>query len=534
MGRKGIGKFSGFGIAEEIELETVKNGQYSRFVMNISELRLHSGDRKVQMPCLPKTDKISCGTLVTLRQIQKFHNRSITISALRRGLARRFSVIASKNEFEVVINGKGITPQERDLTRLLDKDADGRKLLWKIDEEIQPDTGWRVTGWIGALSRTKELEDGIQRGIVVMARGKLVQEPFVFDAVVGQQFALSYLVGELHAEFVDEAEDTISTTRNSLVWDTEANTAFKEWGRKKVNQIAREWGERRSEARQKQLEANPVYQSFKTNTERFEEGPAKRAADKLIREVVKGSPADDVKKHEPVIEMCMEFLEFDDFKELADELAATTQEDVPKILDLFRKWEVLEAKEMMKVTEGRIKTIEKLQSLIESDAMEVPTLHNFLKEFPWVLDPRWNLIADEKHFSKILEEKFPEGDDVLVEDKRIDFLCVRESSDLVVVEIKRPSCKAQRKNLEQIEEYVLFLRGVVKRTSEPDWRSKDVVGYLLVGDVVNTDYVREKIVLLENSRIYVRMYSDLLSMVKRSHSEFLKRYEQLRKGKKPK
>lgn len=232
--------------------------------------------------------------------------------------------------------------------------------------------------------------------------------------------------------------------------------------------------------------------------------------------------------------MCMEFLEFDDFKELADELAATTQEDVPKILDLFRKWEVLEAKEMMKVTEGRIKTIEKLQSLIESDAMEVPTLHNFLKEFPWVLDPRWNLIADEKHFSKILEEKFPEGDDVLVEDKRIDFLCVRESSDLVVVEIKRPSCKAQRKNLEQIEEYVLFLRGVVKRTSEPDWRSKDVVGYLLVGDVVNTDYVREKIVLLENSRIYVRMYSDLLSMVKRSHSEFLKRYEQLRKGKKPK
>ena len=37
-----------------------------------------------------------------------------------------------------------------------------------------------MSGWIGALDRTNELEDGIQRGIAVMARGKLVQEPFVF------------------------------------------------------------------------------------------------------------------------------------------------------------------------------------------------------------------------------------------------------------------------------------------------------------------------------------------------------------------
>ena len=30
--------------------------------------------------------------------------------------------------------------------------------------------------------------------------------------------------------FVDEKEDSIATTRNSLVWDTEPNTALMEWG----------------------------------------------------------------------------------------------------------------------------------------------------------------------------------------------------------------------------------------------------------------------------------------------------------------
>ena len=69
-----------------------------------------------------------------------------------------------------------------------------------------------MSGWIGALDRTSQDKDKIERGIALMARGKLVQEPFVFDATVGQQFALSYLIGELHVEFADEGEDTIATT----------------------------------------------------------------------------------------------------------------------------------------------------------------------------------------------------------------------------------------------------------------------------------------------------------------------------------
>ena len=46
------------------------------------------------------------------------------------------------------------------------------------------------------------------------------------------------------------------------------------------------------------------------------------------------------------------------------------------------EWEILEAQEMMKVTEGRIMTIKKLDEFIKTNAKEVPIIHNFLKKVP--------------------------------------------------------------------------------------------------------------------------------------------------------
>lgn len=530
IGRKGIGKFSAFGIAGEIEVETVKDGDISRFIMNYDELEAAAEDRQFKMPPLAPTGTLKKGTRVTLRKIVKFRDRRISVQVLRRGLARRFAIIGPKNMFTVEVNGKAISPTERNLQRLLDKDADGKPYLWKFEDiEIEPDTGWTVSGWIGALSRTTELKDGIQRGIAIMARGKLVQEPFVFDAVVGQQFALSYLIGELHAEFVDAAEDTIGTTRNSLVWDTEVNTALKKWGQNAVNRIAREWADKRKADNDRELAANPLYTEFVREAERFGSTRVKKVADRLVREVIKNNPLADPKEQEPIIQMFLDYMEFDEFRDLAEEVAESGIQDIPKLLELFREWEVVEAKEMMRVTEGRIQTIQKLQELIKENALEVPILHNFLKEFPWVLDPRWTLVADEKRYSDLLRGEFP--DDGLPEgDRRIDFLCVSEGDVVVVVEIKRPQFRASDPALAQIQEYVNFMRDFVSNTTDPAFKARDVEGYLLCGDLVNTYNVKEGKKNLEKARIYVRRYSDLLRMVESSHKVFLKRYDQLRKA----
>lgn len=532
MGRKGIGKFSAFGIANEIEVESIKDSETSRLRINYDVLESNAPKREISLPSLEPTNTVFKGTKVTLRKLNKFKNRTIDVQNIRRGLARRFSIIGEKHNFEVVVNGARITADERDLKRLLERDANGNLYIWEYDDkEILPNTGWKVSGWIGALNRkTSQAEDNIQRGIVVFARGKLVQEPFVFEATVGQQFALSYIVGELNAEFVDEKEDSISTTRNSLVWDTESNIAFKAWGIKEVNRVARAWADKRSSDKVDVLAQNPVYQKFKEEAQLIDNKRAEKIADKLIKEVIAKDPVSDVNDHEPVMQMCLDFMEFDAFWELAQDLVDTNTHDTERIAQLFREWEVVEAKEMMRVTKGRITTIEKLQNLIDTNALEVPVLHNFLKEFPWVLDPRWTLVADERRYSQLLRDRYPEAD-LLENDKRIDFLCVREGTHLIVVEIKRPHVKVSVKELEQIEEYVNFMRDHVERTTDPGLQYKEVVGYLLCGDLVDNYKVTGKRRNLELANVYIRRYGDLLQMVKNSHAEFLERYEHLRQAK---
>ena len=528
MGRKGIGKFSAFGIAKEIEIESACGDEVSRFLMDYDKMLEGASRHHAEFTPLAPTGDVSQGTTITLRRIAKFRTRQIPLKPLRRRLARRFAIIGEQEQFEVIINGEPISVEERDLKRLLAKDADGQRYLWEFDEEIEPETGWIVTGWVGALERTTTDADGVDRGISILARGKLVQEPFLFHAVVGQQYALSYLVGELHAEFVDKAEDTIGTSRNVLVWDTDANTKLMEWGQRQVNKITREWAKKRQEDNVRKLEKNPTYLSFKERAEDIDNQDAFPLADKLVRQVIDKNPIADVDELEPVIKTSLDFMEFDAFGKIAQDLADSDVQDVEKLLSLFKKWEIVEAKEMARVTEGRIKTIEKLQDLIEKNALEVPTLRNFLKEFPWVIDPRWNLVADEVYYSKLLKEKFPNSK-LEESDRRIDFLCVREGENLVVVEIKRPKKKASKKELGQIEDYVLFLRGIVEPTTDPEWGVKNVVGYLLCGGLVNDPTVIQKQKILENSQIHVRQYGDLLNMVTNLHQEFLDRYKQLKK-----
>ena len=532
MGRKGIGKFSAFGIAKEIAVESVKDGEVSHFRMNYDELLENAENREIELPQLHPTKNVSKGTTVTLRHITKFQTRSIPIDMLRRRLARRFAVIGAQHNFEVIINGEPISPEDRDLKRLLEKDMNGKPYLWEYNnEEIEPETGWTVSGWIGCLNRRAPDTNRIDRGIALMARGKLVQEPFVFDAVGGQQFAFSYLIGELNVEFVDAVEDTIGTTRNSLVWDTEANTALKEWGQKKVNKIASAWAKKRREDNEWRLLKNQLYVNFQKRAEEIGNTRALKLADRLVRQAVGKNPLSDATELEPIIQMCLDFLEFDTFWEIANDLTEAELEDPGKLLDLFREWQIVEAKEMERVTRGRIATIEKLQELIETNALEVPTLHNFLREFPWVIDPRWTLVDDEVYYSQLLRDKFPEGSEVPEENKRIDFLCVREGTHLVVVEIKRPGSKVSREELRQIEDYVIFVENYLQGTTDPESQYQEVTGYLLCGDLVDTPYVRGRRQNLARVQIYVRRYTDLLDMVKRMHKEFLNRYNELRAAK---
>ena len=176
MGRKGIGKFSSFGIAREIEIESMQNGDTSRLVMNYDRMLANAANRSVEFPALAPTGDVATGTRVTLRKFTKvqpsqYFNSSAKAWARAEDLP--FSVEATISPWPST--ARPISPQERDLQSLLGRDADGNLYLWEYDDErLSSEEDWTVSGWIGALDRTTPNLDGIDRGIALMARGKLV------------------------------------------------------------------------------------------------------------------------------------------------------------------------------------------------------------------------------------------------------------------------------------------------------------------------------------------------------------------------
>src|SRR5205807_7733376 len=112
--------------------------------------------------------------------------------------------------------------------------------VWEIDEELGGE-GLTVKGWIGLSSRALPKEAG---GVVIMARGRLVQTPTTFEAGgIGTRGVvyLPSLVGELHAEFLDAREDMIGTGRRSIIRETEEGQLLWSWGTKKVKDILSDW-----------------------------------------------------------------------------------------------------------------------------------------------------------------------------------------------------------------------------------------------------------------------------------------------------
>lgn len=510
MGRKGIGKLSVFGVANVVEIETCKNNILTSFKMDIDEIKAVSktGTSSIYEPTILRNkERVSRkhGTTVKLKNLKR--TEPILASFVRRRLARRFSVIGSN--FDVYINGDRIDPEER----LLKEEIE---YTWSVDnEKILEDKEWIVSGWIGTL--TGAVED-VDPGVIIMARGKLVQEPFFFELSAAEKYAFHYLVGELNAEFLDAEEDLVAAYRGSAIWESPQGIALKSWGQKKLRKIADEWSEKRREKREKVVRDEPEFKEWlKTLT-----GPEKKVADKVVKIVTSEETMSNERRKE-----IMSYVKTSFDQQAFHQLVATLDENpsAANLLDAFEELRVIEAREVLRLVEGRLKAIEQFDHMIKTDAREVPELHNFFAKFPWILDPSWIEVYDEVYYSDLLRQNFP--DDKLDEpDRRIDFVCMGVGDTVHVVELKRPSHAVNWNDLDQLERYVAFVRGRLGTSPRRSYSS--VAGYIVAGDMVDKYDVREKIKNLALLRMYVLKYEDCLKSAKRLHeifSEKLKEFE---------
>jgi hypothetical protein len=514
MGSKGIGKLAGFGVAGRVVMTTIRDGHFVKFVMDYDAMKKAAQEAKerdqriVYRPSVEDWGTIqkSNGALVELDHLKRVMTPDVDI--MRRHLARRFSILGLQNQFRVYVNDQEILPADRELQAKCE-------IVWTIDELIREGKPWRVQGWIGSLPRHDTLADEFERGIVIMARGKLIQTPTTFEQG-GRGFTgmvgTAYLVGEIHAEFLDDDTDEIATHRSSIIWESDKGQALRDWGYEKVRRICSEWVDRRASIKLKEIVEEPVYKERIAKLPSVERGVIDGFLKKLAAK--EDTSPETVKD---IAEFMATGAEYKGFLELVKAIEDSAPENPEVIIKFLREWEILDAVEMARIVEGRLQAIGKFQHLIDRGAREKPDIHNFLVDNPWLLDPTWNYIDDEIRYSDLLKKEFSD-EDMPTADRRIDFLCLGYGNVLNVIEIKRPTLKMNVKQLRQLQDYVLFIKGHMGSGS----RSYDsVVGYLIGGSVAEDGDTREMKNQWKRLEMYIYTYEELRSTAIKAHRRFL-------------
>ena len=256
LGRKGIGKFSGFGIAEMMQIETTskQNGERTVFVLDHSSLCTDNylepsvGLIPVVEHLQPDEDlKSRHGTIIRLKHLNL--GRAISSIAFARSMARRFTLHQRVGDFKVYVNGDPL-PESDDLERVefafpRDYDSTGVPAgvrFESVGDEENRDWGferlrngreikWRI------LFYREPIEEEEMRGIAIFSRGKLAQKPFFFNLSggLGGQHGLEYMSGQIEADYVDDLqEDIIAPERQRINWDHHETVDFENWGQQKI------------------------------------------------------------------------------------------------------------------------------------------------------------------------------------------------------------------------------------------------------------------------------------------------------------
>lgn len=527
-GRKGLGKLSAFGIASELEVRAFLDHQALCLRLNYDDMQQWVKDHPnrdyepkiVQEKCGPTTEPD--GVEVRLRKLHRSY--AISEDVVRKGIARRLRMIGSA--FKVSVNGQLVKPGDR-----LSKAACAPGFAWDIGElpgagEVAD--GATVTGWIGFLATSAQTD----RGIDIFASSKAVELGSFFNlASTHAQFARAHLVGEVHADFLDTDMDLAATARNSVVWESVLGAALEKWGREALKWAFARWVQLRRENKAEEVVRVASFDKWLVTRPKREQV----VANKMVKLLV-DDPDVETSTAVSLLELVKSSVETVAFVELVDAIESEGA-NVATLLRLFDEWRVIEAREHLKLADGRSAAIDRLEYYMRTDALEVQKMQPLLEKNLWLLDPSWTEADGQTTYTEQLRKHFKESAKVAEGDRRIDILGVRAAGDVCVVEIKRPSKVLSRKDLEQLADYVDWANAqFVGESSGP----KYVRGLLVVGRLSTSSSVKALMKRNEADGMRVETYESLrvhakeyYGQAERALAKVAPEYVRMKKGNRP-
>lgn len=553
MGRKGIGKLAPFGICRVIEVissggaQTDQGYLTSHFIMNFDDI-VQDTDEPVPLTTgnLDGTYQLARGTIVRLSNFLR--RRVPDHDTFLRQLARRFAL--ADPAFQIMVEDTRHAEAAPEPVPAFQVETLPNSRIELDDRPVPTPDGTRpVTGWLGLATRAYENEE--MAGVRIYARGKIVATTRDFEQPAGytSEFTIrSYLVGEIHAEWLDEdaGDDLIRTDRQDILWDSELGDALRTWGAsvlRDVGTAART--PRRERVRASFLEKSNIAERAQ---ERFGDAAIVQAAVELGEQIGGFAAEDELEDEDYVNDLTNVLLSvaphraligaFQEFSQLVLNLDAPLA--LESLADLFGKTRVAEMASYGQIAAERVRGIQELQKLLDDKDQDEAAFQRIITGGPWLIEPTWTVISQNqglKTFKESFEKWWNETKDSEVilaieyPNKRPDFILISVGGMLHIVEIKVPRHTFNDKDFERMHNYVDAFREFAKnhplvmKAFPEKWRIDLVADSVKLKPINSTAYKS-----LEKDGELKRMsWIDFAARARQAHEQFLDVHDKMRK-----
>ena len=390
MGRKGLGKLAGFGVAKKVTVTSRReeDDYATRIVLDYDDLVTAEPTGSVPVPTQTLRSELPPkGTEVRLSRLvfEPVKSRQETIASQ---LGNHFRFVGAK-DFIITVNGEQVRP--RNPAHAYQWPDPGIAVGELCRAKIAVGDGKRDIHY--RIRFTENSLPARERGVRIYAFGRLAAAPDLLDLPTGMHgFRLTdYIDAIATADFIDqEPAEYIATDRRSLRWDTYFLSGFREFLTGEMKVAVREYQKYRDKQAKKEVEEDVTTKEIiaKARLSPLRQKAAKRVATALAKSFPDGVRDPDYARNLQILA--------DGIGQgvVLEQLAKLAGGRIPGLGTLSKAVLELAAREtgeLARFVEGRIDAIRALKKIVRSvnfrTSKKEKDLQGLLEQAPWLVDP---------------------------------------------------------------------------------------------------------------------------------------------------
>ena len=591
MGRKGVGKLAPFGVCQKLEVisssgdkidgkdqsgESQRGFMTSHLILDRGVILSETDEAYFPQPGpLDGTVQPKLGTTIKMRVFD--HRRVSKIADFERQLAQRFG-LATAN-WRIVLHDSQRKQGDEDYERIVGafetQLKPGTKISFKCrancstesrdpnDFEVKGPDGvsigdaaagftlegkfYPVTGWVGYSK--DPYKDDLMAGVRIYCRGKIAAQTALFNmkaGFTGEHDIRSYLIGELHADWLDEDDDLIRTDRQDILWSHDLGQGLQTWGQSLVRIVGRITREpMRKSAWEKFQQVSNINERIEKEYPGAQRGEIRKRTLEMAETIAKsarGDALEDEQTVESFVQLSLLLGPHITLDQKLKEAADSKDSPLEVVSEVLKTARIAELVAFGRIADDRVRVIERLETLKGAVNTDESDFQELLTEAPWLINPEWSPITSNQTFGTLKKElvKFHQkrtGHVLVLEPfrkpkKRADFVLSSEDSTLRIVEIKQPGHELKNDEMDRIITYHDLMTEFLNDEGNSDFKKHyphfeitlvcDKIGLTGAQKTSFQSYKKDKILDYIN-------WSGFLLRTSRMHQEFLDEAERQKK-----